>query len=591
MKFNKLELASLLWAGVTLFVIALLLLLDLSRQKQTLQLESRVVYEFAYERAMINEVILHSFVALVETDYRDDAAIAHYSREIREHYPHLRRLQIYQRVDSDQRAAHEQLMQDKGLSDYKIHRQTTSAAPLENGPYIASQAFPIVFVEPLDSYGAQLLGEDGYSVEYNRKALMQSSYNLDVFATDPYPLEDGAMGYRLMHALEPTYTDTSETRLIMALILKMDDLLPPAAHISQGLSVTLMDRQGAILGWRGAPETYGGWLLPVLEEQRSITRFGQTLELRVQKQLLWADTNWPFGLIVLLFSLVAYLISAQGFRRREQASHNVLALARGLEQERDQLEQRVMARTQELVSRNDELHQQVKENRKLTQKVLEVQESERRNIARELHDEMGQSLTAIRTDARLLQQYTQSDTTSPEHTAAVAIDSTAQRIYSVTYALMRALRPPALDDLGLVDALHQCIDSLHLKAQGIELHLHLSGALNELPEQVYIQCYRIVQEALNNCVKYAQADNLWLSVRLESPEPGESERLLIRIEDDGIGFDPQVPSGGFGLIGMRERALALEGRFDLSSTPGQGTWVQIELPIHALNFESFDDDQ
>jgi two-component system sensor histidine kinase UhpB len=588
MKANKLELASLLWAGITLFVIVLLLLLDISRQKQTLQLESRVLYEFAYERTLINEVILHNFVELVETDYTDIDAIQQYAREIRGHYPHLRRLQIYQRVDPDHIAEHEQQMRDRGLLDYRIHRRADAAASSESSAYSATQVYPVVFVDPLDAYGLQLLGEDGYSVAANQNALMQSSYYLNAYATEPHPLEHGKMGYRLIHALDPTYTDADEARLMVALVLSLDDLIPPAAHISKGLSVTLEDGQGGILAWRDAPEVYGGWLLPELEERSAITRFGQTLELQVRKQLLWAETSWPFGLIVLLFSVVSYLIAAQGFRRRQEAAEDMLDLTRRLEQERDQLEQRVMERTQELVSRNSELRQQVKENRQLTQKILEVQESERRNIARELHDEMGQSLTAIRTDARLLQRHTKGDTTSLVHSAAVAIDTTAQRIYSVTYALMRALRPTALDDLGLVDALHQCIDSLHLKAQGAELHLQLSGALNELPEQVCIQCYRIVQEALNNCVKYAQADNLWLSVRLESDESGEPERLVIRIEDDGVGFDPKAQTKGFGLLGMRERALALDGRFDLGSTLGQGSWIQIELPITDLSFEIAD---
>ncbi len=579
MNLTKLKLISLLWAGVTLCVMALLLLLDINRQQQTLQLESRVVYEFAYRRARINEVILHAVVALVKTDDRDDAAITRYSREMRAHYPQLRSLLIYQRVDADQRVAHEQAMQDKGISGYKIYRQTAPVSELEGQSYVASQAYPIVFVEPLDLLGRQLLGEDGYSVAFAQKALMQSSDYPGVFASDPYPLEDGAMGYRLMHALAPAYADTAKTRLIVALVMSLDDLLPPAAHIPQGLSVTLEDSQGAVLGGRVNQKSYAGWLLPALEARRSITWFGQALQLRVQKQLYWTDTSWPVGLIVLLFSGVAYLLSVQGFRRREQAASERLDLTRRFEQKRDQLEQRVMERTQALVSRNSELRQQVKENRQLTQKILEVQESERRNIARELHDEMGQSLTAIRTDARLLQRHTQGDAASLVHTAAVAIDSTAQRIYSATYALMRALRPSALDDLGLVDALHQCIDSLHLNAQGIELHLQLSGALNELPEQICIQCYRLIQEALNNCVKHAQADNLWLSVRLQADDSGEPKRLLIRIEDDGIGFDPKAQSGGFGLLGMRERALSLEGRFEMSSKQGQGTWIQIELPI------------
>ncbi|MFT6917100.1 MAG: two-component system sensor histidine kinase UhpB [Motiliproteus sp.] len=581
MGINKVRLSALLWTAITVFVIAMLLLLDINRQRQMLRLESRVVYEFAYESALINEVILKSFIELVETDYRNTEAIGQYSREILEHYPHLRRLQIYQRIDPDQRSMHEQEMRGRGFTGYNIHRKVPSLSYSS----FQRQAYPIVFVEPPEPPGRQLLGEDGYSIASNQTALIQSTYYSSAFATEPRPLADGSQGYLLLHSLDPLHTDTAETRFIVALVLSMGEMLPPAAHIPQGMAVALVDTEGAVLGARNNPELFGGWLLPVLEEQRSITRFGQTLQLSVKKQLLWGDTSWPFGVIIVLFSAVAYLISAQGFWRREGAAKDLLELTRWLEEERSQLEQRVLARTEELESRNAELHQQVKENRRLTQKILKVQESERRNIARELHDEMGQSLTAIRTDARLLQQYTKDDQGSPLHRSAVAIDSTAQRIYGVTYALMRSLRPSALDDLGLVDALHQCIESLQPESQGMTLHLELNGALNELPEQVCIQCFRIVQEALKHSIKSAQADNLWLSVQLDAGDAGGSDRLLIRIEDDGVGYSPKVQEGGFGLLGIRERVLALDGCFDVSSTPGQGAWIQVELPVSAFSAE------
>ncbi len=586
MKFNSVKLISLVWAVITLLVLLALLMLDIGQQRHALQLESRVVYEFAHERAVIDEVILHNFVELIELDHDNMAAIGLYSRELMEHHPHIQRLLLYQRVAPDQLVSHEQQMREAGFAEYRVRKSDINAAALVPSTRPRSVYYPVVFTQPMDASGLRLLGVDGYSVLANQNALVQTSLYPSVFSTEPYPQEDEQMGFLLLHAVDPAFTDSRQGALVAALVLGAAELLPPLAHIEPGLTIGLFDQEGNELVRRESRPSGGGWLLPRLSDRRSFDRFGQSSELLVEKQLLWHHMNWPVGLVVLLFSIIAWMVSAQGIRRREEAELEMLKLSSQQADEKDQLERRVRERTQELVSRNSELRHQVKENRNLIQKVLDIQETERRNIARELHDEMGQALTAIRTDARLL-QLKEPDHSSVVYTAAAAIDSTALRIYGVTYGLMRALRPSALDDLGLVDALKQCVDSFNLQSQGITPHLQLSGALNELPESVCIQCYRIVQEGLNNCVKYAKADNLWLSVRLESDE---SNRLLIKIADDGVGFDPKIQNSGFGLIGMRERALAHEGHFDVCSTPGQGTRIEAELSVNELFSEALIDD-
>lgn len=600
----KFKLISSAWFVATVLVMALLLLLDISRQREQLQLESRVIYEFSYERTLINEVILHNFVELVETDSTNTQAITRFSRELREHYPHIHRLQIYQRVEPIQLQQHQLAMRQRGFSEYQIYKTDTETVTKggSNPPL-----YPVTFVEPMNEYGRKLMGLDGYSIAANQQALIRASYYLSVFATEPYPLENGEMGFRLMHAVDPAYTKSAEAELIIGLVLSTDELLPPLPHIEKGVSVRLFDN-GVELVKRQNLALDGGWMLPVLEERRTIERFGQSSELVVEKQLFWRDMHWPFGLVVMMVSIFSYLVSMQGLRRRQQAEVEMLSFNEQLRAERDQLEQRVQDRTKELVTRNTELRQQAKENRNLTQKVLDIQETERRNIARELHDEMGQALTAIRTDARLLKQVVDADHSSTVYSAACSIDTTALRIYGVTYGLMRALRPSALDDLGLVDALKQCIGSMNLESQGVELHLQFSGALNEVPEAIGMQCYRIVQEGLTNSIKHSRASNLWLAVRLVvesasdvgAPEsesalanveygvalndPSELEgnqvcKLLIQIEDDGVGFDPQQRNSGFGLIGMRERALANDGCFVVTSEPGKGTRIEASLPV------------
>ncbi|WP_207061561.1 CHASE domain-containing protein [Motiliproteus sp. SC1-56] len=576
---QKLTALGVVWAVVTLFFLVLLLLLDISEQRENLQLESSIIYEHAYERALVNEVLLHNFVELVETDPDNLDQIRRYATEMREHYPHILRLMIHERIQPAQVESLEREMHGRGYPRFRVrtvHPETHQLTPARTGQPVY---YPITFVEPMNAEGERLLGLDSYSFPGNRAAMMQASYYLDVFASDPYPLVDGSIGYRLFHALDATVLPQENAHRLVSLTIRADELLPPLPHIKSGLRVTLFDGQGKELVTRREKVGAGPAsesLLPVLAERRSISRFGQSLEVLIEKQLRWNEMNWPIALVVLIFSAIAYLLTQQNYQRKQEAEGELVRLNRKLRQERDLLEDRVQERTWELVKTNSELRKQVKENRSLTQKVLIIQEEERRNIARELHDEMGQSLTAIRTDAHLLKQLTQEDPESVLHQAAHSIDSIAQRIYSVTYGLMRALRPSALDDLGLADALKECIANTHLDTAGVQLHLEMEGALNELNEALNISCYRLVQEALNNCVKHAEAKNIWLSVRRESSPEG---RLVVSIEDDGKGFDERNYRSGFGLIGMRERVLAQGGSFNLRTQPEGGTRIEASLPV------------
>ncbi len=587
---KKLLALSFAWAAVTVFFLLLLLLLDISRHRESLQLESSVIYEYAYERALVNEVLLHNFVLLVANDPGDFPAIQRYAREMLDHYPHILRFEMYQRVASQQVPGFERHMQD--VTQRSFHIRTYDESNFET-PARLQQPFyyPLILVEPMDATGGQQMGGDSYSRLENRVAINQAGYYLDVFASVPYRLPQGRIGYRLFHALNVPVEGQEDAQYLVSLVIPVEELLPPLPHIQNGLNVTLFDPAGKELASRGGQKGLASisGVLPVIIERRSIHRFGQSWDILVQKQLSWGEVNWPIVLIVLVFSLVAYLFTLQNYIRQQRAEGKQQQLNEKLRTERDLLEERVQERTWELVQTNSELRKHVKENRSLTQKILSIQEEERRNLARELHDEMGQALTAIRTDSHLLKQHLADAPKSIYYQAALSIDNIAQRIYGVTYGMMRALRPSALDDLGLSDALRECIANTHLDNSGVKLHLSLSGALNEMPEELNISCYRLVQEALNNCVKHADAKNLWLTVTRTDAEPdtdGESSndaesRLLITIADDGAGFSSEDRSRGkgFGLIGMRERVLALEGTFELNSEPGKGTRIEVSLPV------------
>lgn len=223
----------------------------------------------------------------------------------------------------------------------------------------------------------------------------------------------------------------------------------------------------------------------------------------------------------------------------------------------------------------DELRRREEARTRLLEQIITAQEEERRRIARELHDETGQSLTSLTLG---LAAITQSQDLHAIHERAGELRALAGRTLDEIHNLSRGLRPSILDDLGLVPALER-----HLKeyetARGLAVDLHARGLEHRLPGPVEIAVYRIVQEALTNIAKHAKASAV--SVLLERRD--DSVRLIV--EDDGRGFDAREVLGGgdadrrLGLHGMHERALLLGGSLTVESAPGQGTSVFANIPL------------
>ena len=217
----------------------------------------------------------------------------------------------------------------------------------------------------------------------------------------------------------------------------------------------------------------------------------------------------------------------------------------------------------------------LQEKRFLARKCMAVQEDERRHLARELHDELGQCITAIQADAETIQELSHGRDTRLS-ASAHAIQEVAVRIYGVVHNLMERLRPSALDHLGLGDTLREEIRNWQARCPDIHYRLNLDGELEQLGEQLNISLYRIVQESLTNIAKYAQARRVEVNVRLTG-DTGDGE-VVLEVIDDGIGMDPAAAGRGLGLIGMRERVEALGGNFRFESAPGAGLRLQASLP-------------
>ena len=220
-----------------------------------------------------------------------------------------------------------------------------------------------------------------------------------------------------------------------------------------------------------------------------------------------------------------------------------------------------------------ELGDALAENRRLSQKYLLAQEDERRNLARELHDELGQCLNAIKLDATAIRNHPGAPSREIVDGAQAIID-VSSRVYDVTRGLMERLRPVALDELGLADALSHLVSEWQRRNPGVGCSLELQGRLEGLGEQINMSLYRVVQECLTNVTRHARASAV--EVRVEGA-PGE---LSVRIRDDGAG----MPAGtgrraGLGLVGLRERVEALGGRFEVAEGSPHGVEIHASIPV------------
>lgn len=218
---------------------------------------------------------------------------------------------------------------------------------------------------------------------------------------------------------------------------------------------------------------------------------------------------------------------------------------------------------------------QLEENRQLTQLIQSHIEDERRSLARELHDELGQYVTAIKTFAVAIVNKTKDK--SPDIASnAQTIVAAANQIYDGMHDIIRKLRPGALDNLGLSETLRDAVNHWQNQHPELRINLSLDGDVNNLGEMLNINIYRIVQEAVNNALKHAQANLIDIKLAVDA----DMDELQLTIKDNGIGMNIEAvdQSQHFGLLGMRERVQGFYGSFNVISEPNLGTALYINIP-------------
>ncbi|HEY0825814.1 MAG TPA: CHASE3 domain-containing protein [Ramlibacter sp.] len=322
----------------------------------------------------------------------------------------------------------------------------------------------------------------------------------------------------------------------------------------------------------GAPAREMEALRAVLDamDRRQEAIFRERVEQ--QRATLTRLATWVGGVTFLLLPALAMLYVQ--IRRRRRIDEEKARVAEQLQSLTETLEAQVALRTQELRQSNADLELAKQRLQQLSARIVEYQEQERRRVAYELHEDMAQSMSAIRIDLERAQR--NADSGKPVSDAIKLLDA----LIAQTRDMVARLRPTMLDDLGLPEALEGEL-AQHARRNAWQAHLQVEPRdFPLLSPQVATACFRIAQEALFNAARHAQARHVDVSLQLRAGA------LELAVEDDGVGFEvaqhlaPDGESESFGLAFMLERARQVGGRLDIArGSGGRGMRVRLEVPL------------
>jgi len=290
-----------------------------------------------------------------------------------------------------------------------------------------------------------------------------------------------------------------------------------------------------------------------------------------------AQVLWLAIVSLLLSAILSTLLYALPVRLVDRAQHRIQTLLEKLESARAELaglnsdlEARVRKRSSQLAFAAEALRKSEAALRKMAARAAEATEQERKRAARELHDGAGQVLTAIRLSLQVVENALEPDSPARERLAETEglVDDAIVEVRRIAMAL----RPAALDRLGLRESLEELTRSIAVRAD-LEVVFEASDDIEGLPAAVESAAYRLVQECLTNVVRYSGASEATVTV---SRGAG---CLDVSVSDDGTGFDTEAPREGLGLEGMTERVALLGGRLSIESAPRRGTRVTASLPV------------
>ncbi|MDD2865488.1 MAG: sensor histidine kinase [Methylococcales bacterium] len=322
---------------------------------------------------------------------------------------------------------------------------------------------------------------------------------------------------------------------------------------------------------------------PTQIERALITNDGQALIVMIEANPLneidevWEESVALFGLLFLLMTLVFTVIRVM-FNRVLKAIHLIVE---GLERfekkdyqnrlpEFSSYEMNLIANAINKLIEKLEASQQ--ENRALTQHTLTIQEDERQRLAQDLHDELGQSLTAIKVMTATVTRMNDKQNAIIKQSTTSIIEI-CDHLMKVVRSMMQQLHPLTLTELGLKAALYELCDSWRLRCPTLQIDFQCDKQIELCPKAINIHLFRIIQECLTNVFRHAQAEKVSIILEVEL-----NKNLLLTIMDNGQGCDAANIKNGFGLFSMQERVRSLNGEFTIETNPEQGMKISAIIP-------------
>jgi len=293
---------------------------------------------------------------------------------------------------------------------------------------------------------------------------------------------------------------------------------------------------------------------------------------------IWTESNrtlFPLFLGFFAVSVLITLLAAMIFRPADRMllKHREAGGQAGSPVKRPALQfKRLFKVNEEFEAVTAQLDNHDQQLVRLNQKMVQLQEQERKHLSAELHDEIGQHLSALRFDIASLKQV---DKLSDVKTIAQNIDKASLKMLDVVRMILQRLRPPSLDAVGLVGSLQELTSEWQLRYQQHDLQFQMLGACYATEEPLtQLTIYRIIQECLTNISRHA-GDKLTVDILLSCHKTD----ITISVRDNGQGFDPKQVKLGNGLTGMRERVESLQGKMMLFSEPNNGTRLEFYFPL------------